>query len=130
VRTNYEVDERQDVYERVTYLVKRNPWAWQSIGAISGLLGGVLMPVLGTLFIAVAWFIHSSEFSVLNVLSIGLFALPIPFLAGGAQCLDLLERKTSEVSVYDRRLEKSVSGSAAFRVQRQRVLVISKQAAR
>jgi hypothetical protein len=127
MRMNYEVEESQDAYERIVFLVRMNPWAWQSIGAISGLLGGVLVPVLGSLLIAVAWFIHSPEFSVLNVLIIGLFTLTIPLLVGGAHCLDLLERKTSEVSVYEPRLEKGVAGSLAFRAQGQSILVISKQ---
>lgn len=95
---DYELQEDQewDLYEEMHRLIEINPWAWESIGAVSGLTGGVLSPVLGTLLIAVTWFIHSEEIvSSLNVLSIISFALPIPLLAFGAHCLDLLERKSA-----------------------------------
>ncbi len=101
---HYEVEESQewDLYQTMALLVRRNPWAWQSIGAVLGLVGGILSPVLGTLLIAVMWFIHSQEeISALNVLSIVSFVLTLPLLAGGAHCLDLLERKTAEVSAHD-----------------------------
>src|SRR6185295_8561054 len=76
-------------------------WTWQSIGSISGLVGGVLSPVLGTLLIALMWFIGSrDENSFLNVLSIVSFVLTLPLLAAGAHCLDLLERKTAELSAH------------------------------
>ena len=88
-----------DLYEEIELLIKQNPWTWQSVCAVLGLAGGVLSPFLGTLLIGVAWLIESPEFSGLHILSIGLFTLPIPLLAGGAHCLDLLERKTSEVGL-------------------------------
>jgi len=94
-----EEESGTDLYEEMEYLVKKNPWAWQSMGSVLGLVGGVLSPVLGTLLIAVGWFIDSPEFSILHILSMGLFAVTIPLLVGGAHCLDLLERKTTEVSV-------------------------------
>jgi hypothetical protein len=102
--SNYcEVEENQewDLYQRIDFLVRKNPWTWQSIGAVSGLVGGVLSPVLGTLLIAVMWFIGSSEeVSVLNILSIVSFVLTLPLLAGGAHCLDLLERKIAYISAH------------------------------
>jgi hypothetical protein len=99
---NYEPkdDLEWDVYEEMQRLIEINPWAWQSIGAVSGLMGGVLSPVLGTLLIAVTWFIHSQRIvSSLNGLSIISFVLTIPLLAFGAHCLDLLERKTANLSM-------------------------------
>ena len=88
--------EELDIYEEMHRLIELNPWAWQSIGAVSGLVGGVLSPVLGTLLIAITWFIHSEGvISTLNVLSIVSFVLTIPLLTFGAHCLDLLERKTA-----------------------------------
>ena len=93
-------DQEWDLYEEMHRLIEINPWAWQSIGAVSGFVGGVLAPVIGTLLIAVTWFIHSEAIvSSLNVLSIISFALIIPLLAFGAHCLDLLERKTARGSV-------------------------------
>jgi len=83
-------------------LIEINPWAWQSIGALSGLIGGVLSPVLGMLLIAVTWFIKSEPiFSTLNVLCIVPFVLTIPLLTFGAHCLDLLERKTANFSLVN-----------------------------
>ncbi|MBA3514865.1 MAG: hypothetical protein H0T77_10860 [Pyrinomonadaceae bacterium] len=97
-----ELQENQewDLYEEMHSLIEINPWAWQSIGAVSGLIGGVLSPVIGTLLIAVTWFIHSERivFS-LNGLSIISFVLTIPLLTFGAHCLDLLERKAARLSL-------------------------------
>jgi hypothetical protein len=101
----YELQEDQglDVYEEIHNLIRTNPWAWQSIGAVVGLLGGVLSPALGTLFIAITWFIKSEPtFSTLNVLSIVSFVLTIPLLAFGGHCLDLLERKTAHFPLISR----------------------------
>ena len=88
--------EELDIYEEMHRLVEKNPWAWQSVAAVTGLVGGALSPVLGTLLIAVTWFIHSQGLvSTLNALSIVSFVLTIPLLTFGAHCLDLLERKTA-----------------------------------
>jgi hypothetical protein len=99
---NGELQEYQewDIYEEMHRLIEINPWAWQSIGAVSGLVGGILSPVLGTLLIAVTWFVHSARVvSSLNTLSIVFFVLTIPLLAFGAHCLDLLERKAAHLSL-------------------------------
>ena len=89
--------EELDIYEEMHRLIEMNPWAWQSIGAVSGLVGGVLSPVLGTLLIAITWFIHFQGVnSTLNVICIVSFVLTIPLLTFGAHCLDLLERKTAK----------------------------------
>ena len=97
---NYELAEYEelDIYEEMHRLIEMNPWAWQSICAVAGLVGGVLSPVLGTLLIAVTWFIHSEVVvSTVNVLSIISFVMIIPLLTFGAHCLDLLERKTGSI---------------------------------
>ena len=92
-------DQEWDIYEEMHSLIKINPWAWQSIGAVSGLVGGILSPVIGTLLIAITWFVHSERISTaLNDLSIVSFVLIIPLLAFGAHCLDLLERKAAHLS--------------------------------
>jgi hypothetical protein len=101
---HYELKEdlEWDIYEEIHSLIQINPWAWQSIGAVSGLVGGVLSPVLGTLLIAVTRFIHSDGLvSSLNILIIVSFALIIPLLAFGAHCLDLLERKTASLPLIE-----------------------------
>ena len=87
-----------DLYEEMHHLIEINPWAWQSIGAVSGLIGCVVSPVIGTLLIALSSFVHSESLvSYLNGLCIVCFVLTIPLLAFGAHCLDLLERKTASV---------------------------------
>lgn len=97
-------DLEWDFCEEIQRLIEVNPWAWQSIGAVLGLVGGVLSPVIGTLFIAVAWFINSEPtLSTFNVLSIVSFVLTIPLLAFGAHCLDLLDRKSSRSSLITAR---------------------------
>ena len=99
---DYELAEYEelDIYEEIHHLIETNPWAWQSICAVAGLVGGVLSPVLGTLLIAVTWLIHSERIiSSLNGLSIVSFVLTIPLLTFGAHCLDLLERKDDRLSL-------------------------------
>ena len=87
-----------DPFERIEFLVRRNPRAWQSVGAVVGLAGGVVAPALGALLTVVGWFIGAQRSPFyLNRLSIILFASTIPLLALGAHCLDLLEAKTSAV---------------------------------
>lgn len=97
---NYQFEiEEWDPCEEIQRLIETNPWAWQSIGALSGLVGGVLCPVLGTLLIGVTRFSTEHLVSFLNVLSIIFFALMFPLLIFGAHCLDLLERKTTNLSL-------------------------------
>jgi hypothetical protein len=100
---NYQFEiEEWDPCEEIQRLIENNPWAWQSIGALSGLGGGVLCPVLGTLLIASTHFITSEGVvSSLNVLIIVCFALIIPLLLFGAHCLDLLERQADQGSVVE-----------------------------
>ena len=75
-----------------------------------GLVGGVLSPILGTLLIAVMWFVSSlNDNAVLNDLSIVSFVLTIPLLAGGAHCLDLLERKSVELSAHDEQSTENIT---------------------
>lgn len=98
-------DQQLDLYEEMHRLIQINPWTWESIGAVSGLVGGVLSPVIGTLLIAVTWFIHSERIvSSINDLSILSFILTIPLLVFGAHCLDLLERKTARHSLLRRKV--------------------------
>jgi hypothetical protein len=87
---------QDDPFERIESLVRRNPWTWQSLGAVSGLAGGILAPVLGSLLTVVRWLISVQRASsYLDRLSVVLFALTIPLLALAAHCLDLLEAKTA-----------------------------------
>ena len=102
MKQDYELQDDLDcdVYERMRHLVAINPGAWQSIAAVSGLVGGVLSPVLGTLLISITWFVSSEGIvSSLTALSIVSFVLTIPLLTCGAYCLDLLEQRTARLSL-------------------------------
>lgn len=88
-----------DLYLEIGTLIKKNPWAWQSVCAVIGLAGGVIAPILVVASDVIAWFIHSSSVnSYLHVLSNVLCALTILLLVLGASCLDLLEAKSSDHS--------------------------------
>ena len=79
-------DLEWDFCEEIQRLIELNPWAWQSIGAVLVLVGGVLSPVIGTLFIAAAWFINSEP--ALSTLNVFVVSFALTFRAGRrAHCL-------------------------------------------
>jgi hypothetical protein len=87
-------DQEGDIYDQIHHLVEKQPRKWQSVAAATGLLGGLLCPILGTLLMAIGWLVvRQRAISVLHILSIVCFALTIPLLACGAHCLDLMEKK-------------------------------------
>lgn len=95
------LEERTDIdlYQEIESLIKKNPWAWQSVVAVIGLAGGVIAPILGAISDVITWFVHSIPTnSYLHVLSIVLCALTLPLLILGAFCLDLLQAKTAQLS--------------------------------
>ncbi len=102
-------------------LIKKNPWAWQSILAVLGLAGGVIAPVLGATADVVTWFVHAQSVnSYLHVLSIVLCALTLPLLILGAFCLDLLESKTTNLSTpAEPPRDKATNATPARRVAQQ-----------
>ena len=86
-----------DLYQEVEFLIKKNPWAWQSVCAVSGLAGGIVAPILGAISDVMTWFLSSAAVnSYLHVLSIVLCALTIPLLIFGALGLDLLEKRSKQ----------------------------------
>ena len=88
------------IYRRIYLLIRQDGWNGQSIGAAFGLAGGMLSIILGGLLWAAAPLLAPGGFaSVLNVLEIIFFALPLPLLAVGACCLDLLEKKVPLLSL-------------------------------
>ena len=87
------------LYLRPYSQATRTGWSWQATGAISGLAGGILFPVLGILLTIIKWLIPLQRASsYLNRLSLVLCVLTIPLLSLGAHCLDLLEAKTENLS--------------------------------
>jgi hypothetical protein len=86
---------RGGIYRRILLLMGKNRRTWQACGATVGLFGGLLFIVLGVLVWAVVGLIAPAGVlgSFLNVAGTVLFFLPLPLLALGAHCLDLLEKK-------------------------------------
>jgi hypothetical protein len=103
MNTTYALSEGHaeiDFYDEMESLIKKNPWAWQSVCAVLGLAGGVVAPFLGALSDVSSWFVHSNAVnSFLHVSSIVSCALTIPLLALGGCCLDLLEAKTARLAL-------------------------------
>ena len=88
-------DLRGELYRRIYLLIRNNRWTRQSVGATFGLVGAMLSILLGLLLWIVIGFLKPGSFgSLLTVLSNLFFALPLPLLALGAYCLDLLEKSS------------------------------------
>lgn len=86
---------RGEIYKRIILLIKKNPGSWQSVAAAVGLFGGVLSIVLGGVtWAAFGLFAPAGALgSFLDTAGTVLLVLPLPLLALGAACLDLLEKK-------------------------------------
>jgi hypothetical protein len=87
-------DESGEGFYRPIYLlITESRRAWPAIGAICGLLGGMLAIILGALLWAIVPLLLQGHFRLfLNTLETVFFILPLPLLALGAYCLDLLEK--------------------------------------
>ena len=83
------------MYQRMLLLMGRNRGSWQSVAAAVSLFGGLLAIVLGALDWAfVGLFGTASALgSFLDAAGTVLLVLPLPLMALGAFCLDLLEKK-------------------------------------
>ena len=65
---------------------------WRSIGAASGLGGGIITALLGSVLTALSWVTDAGS-HLEKVLGTVLLVLTIPLLIIGAQCLDMLDKK-------------------------------------
>jgi hypothetical protein len=89
-----EDDLRGELYRRIYLLVIKNRWTWQSVGATFGISGAMLSILLGLLLWAIVRFlVAGGSAPVLHALEIVFFVLPLPLLALGVHCLDLLEKE-------------------------------------
>lgn len=89
-----EDDLRGGLYRRIYLLVIKKRWAWQSLGATFGITGGMLSILLGLLLWAIVRFLAAGGSTlVLHAIEIICFVLPLPLLALGVHCLDLLEKE-------------------------------------
>ena len=105
-----------DLYQEIETLIKKNPWSWQSVCAVVGLVGGVIAPFLGATADVITWFINShAVISYLHVLSIVLCALTLPLLILGAFCLDSLEAKSHRLSTSPQPLCTEATPATAVR---------------
>ena len=86
---------RGGIYHSILLLMIKHRGTWQMAGAAVGLCGGLLSIVLGVLLWAVVGLIAPAGAfgSFLDVAGTALLVLPLPLLALGAHCLDLLEKK-------------------------------------
>jgi hypothetical protein len=84
-----------EIYQRILRLMGKNWGTWESVLAVAGLFGGLLSIILGVLvWAAVGLFTPAGALGrFLDVAGTVLFVLPLPLLALGAYCLDLLEKK-------------------------------------
>jgi hypothetical protein len=84
-----------EIYRRILLLMGKNLWKWESVTAAVSLFGGLLSIVLGALVWAVVGLFAPAGAlgRFLDVAGTILFVLPLPLLALGAYCLDLLEKK-------------------------------------
>ena len=87
-----EDDLRGGLYGRIYLLIGKNRWTWKSVGAAFGIAGGMLSMLSALLLWATVRFLASVGVGlILSTLDNVLFTLPLPLLALGAYCLDLLE---------------------------------------
>lgn len=95
-----EDDSSGRLYCRMYLLVSKNRWTWQSLGAAFGLAGGMLSMLLGLLL----WMLNRFHAagggdSSGHVLEILFFVLPIPLMVLGAHCLDMLEKRSTIITM-------------------------------
>jgi len=94
-----EDEMRGEIYRRMLLLMGKNLGAWESVTAAASLFGGLLAIVLGFLDWALVGIFApvGALGSLLDVAGTVLFVLPLPLLALGAYCLDLLEKKAPAI---------------------------------
>ena len=92
-----EDEPRGEIYQRMLCLIGRNRRARESILAAVGLFGGLLSIILGVAAWAAFGLLAPAGAlgSFLDIAGTVLLVLPLPLLALGAHCLDLLEKKSA-----------------------------------
>lgn len=89
-----EDDFSGEFHRRIYLLMIKKRRAWQSAGAAFGIAAGMLSLLLAVLLWAVVRFLAAGgPVSTLHTLEIIFFVLPLPLLALGVHCLDLLEKE-------------------------------------
>lgn len=69
-------------------------WTWRTAGAVFGLCGGFIAPLIGSILTAISWFTGPEwhGFFLQRDGTVLLF-LTIPLLMFGAHCLDLMDKQ-------------------------------------
>lgn len=97
--TNTETDSEQNkiwngLYPRISFLIKKHQWQWESIAASFGLGGGILSMIVGVVCdVSVRVSTSQNSIVILSKVSVFAFFLCLPLLFLGSHYLDLLERK-------------------------------------
>jgi hypothetical protein len=85
------------LYPRIVFLIKKNRWTRQSIGAIFGLGGGIASFLLTMTLQSINWLAQSDSAPLLKEIDFVSLISVLPLLAIGAHFLDLLEKEASDV---------------------------------
>jgi len=89
--------------------LRRHGLNGKSCGAVIGLLGGIIAPLIGSALTTIGWY-TGPEWHGFSVQRDGLvlLVLTIPLLIFGAHCLDLIDQENEETLV--RKTGESASG--------------------
>jgi len=88
----------EEQYLPVYFLIKKNKWRWETVGASLALVGGFLLPIIGVILnLLVSYTRLGHERPALYKVSTACYAVTVPLLLLGAHFLDLLEKKAVEL---------------------------------
>jgi hypothetical protein len=85
---------RKDVFTpgAIINQVTARDWTWTGVGALLGLGGGFVSPIVGVLCAVIGWLTrHAWHGLALQRAGTALFFLALPLLIFGAHCLDLID---------------------------------------
>jgi hypothetical protein len=89
---------RNDVFTPGSVIdeITAHDWSWKGVGALAGLGGGFVSPIMGSLCTVMGWLTrHTWHGLALQRVGTGLFFVTLPLLIFGAHCLDLMDRGDS-----------------------------------
>ncbi len=96
-RVNYvPLHDGNGLHPRTGARAKENLWAWQVVGGLFGLAGGIVCSLLGGILTAGSWLMSAgSPYFYIHQAGTALLLLTMPLLMLGAHCLDLQEGQKS-----------------------------------
>ena len=94
MREEKELSNTELLQSAIVRTLRVHGWSWMSCGAVVGLVGAIVSPLLGSVLTTITWFtgpdwhgFHLQRSGTVLLLS------AIPLLILGAHCLDLMDRK-------------------------------------